>query len=110
MLQPSVKGKVLKLALALHHTVAPHAVGVTQQVVSTAYCDHATASGRPGGDGVVAKNDVPFGTRYRILTGSLAGKVVTVLDRYGHGTQFDIWMPCSRTASYGRQTIQIERL
>lgn len=51
-----------------------------------------------------------MGSRWRVLSGTFAGMVFTVADRYGWGTQFDIAMPgeCGRARIYGRQIIEIE--
>jgi hypothetical protein len=74
-------------------------------VSSTAYC-------LPGPTwGTVAMNKVPKGTRWEILDGTRAGDVVTVMDRIGHGSDFDLWYPSCRDARvYGRQQIRIIRL
>lgn len=79
---------------------------------STNYCLTGNmADGHRVRVGAVAKNDVPFGTKYRILTGPYTGRIVTVEDRYGHGTQFDIYVDsCRQAFTYGRRTVQIERL
>lgn len=83
---------------------------------STAYClQGQMADGNWVHDGAVAMNTypgtnrwVPFGEHFRIETGPLAGKVVTVEDRYGYGTQFDIWMQsCWAANDYGRRDIVI---
>lgn len=69
------------------------------------------ANGRQTHDGAVAMNNVPFGTKWRILSGTLKGKVVTVEDRIGHGSEFDVWMSsCDAARKYGRQQISIERV
>lgn len=99
--------------------VALAGCGERYTVDSTAYCVHGTtASGAYTSDGTVAMNtfpgtnrQVPFGTQFRIESGTLKGKVVTVQDRYGYGTQFDIWLStCTAAINYGRQTIQITQL
>lgn len=87
----------------------------TRSVNSTAYCPgdgsgSTMASGNTVHDGAVAMNGVAFGTRWRILSGPLTGKVVTVEDRYGWGTEFDVWMPGSECFAYGRHRIVIERV
>jgi len=105
-------------ALADHGqaAVAPLSSPVTAKAIrtveSTAYCLRGTmANGRRTHDGAVAMNGVPFGTRFRILSGPLRGKIVTVEDRIGSGSQFDIWMSsCSAARQYGRRTIRIEQL
>lgn len=97
--------------------VAPSAVqssaGSTRQVSSTAYCLTGTmASGRRVYWGAVAMNGVPFGSRWEILSGSLRGRVLTVGDRIGHGSGFDVAMPgaCGAARQYGRQAITIRRV
>ena len=82
------------------------------RVKSTAYSLRGRmANGEPVHDGAVAMNCVPFGTRYRILQGPMAGKVVTVKDTIGRGSQFDIWVHGRRAArNYGRRTVAIEKV
>lgn len=83
-------------------------------VVSTAYSygcggGSTTASGAPVAVGVVAMNMLPLGSTVRIVSGSFAGAVETVLDRIGWGTQLDVWVPsCWEARQYGRQSIEIE--
>jgi 3D (Asp-Asp-Asp) domain-containing protein len=83
------------------------------EVDSTAYCDKGiTFCGTETHDGVVAVPDpVQCGTQFKILSGPLTGKVVTVEDRVVSGSQFDIWMEdCDAAIQYGRQRIQIQQL
>lgn len=90
----------------------PRAYGV-RLVSSTAYCLTGTmANGQRVYRGAVAMNGVPFGTRYRIIDGPLAGQVLTVADRIGHSSQFDIAMPgdCAAARRYGRRTITVEHV
>ena len=55
-------------------------------------------------------NGVALGSRWRILTGPLAGSTVTAEDRIGYGSQFDIWAPtCAAARAYGRREIVIAR-
>lgn len=79
-------------------------------VESTAYSLRGEmANGRPVRDGAVAMNCVPLGTKYRILSGPLRGKVVAVEDRIRRGSEFDIWMRTGAAArKYGRRSINIE--
>ncbi len=79
-------------------------------VESTAYALRGEmANGRPVHNGAVAMNCVPLGTRYRILEGPLAGRVVTVEDRIRRGSEFDIWVRTSAAARrYGRRTIDVQ--
>jgi hypothetical protein len=68
------------------------------------------ANGRPAHRGAVAMNGVPFGTRFRVLDGPLAGAVLVVSDRIGSGSEFDVAFPgdCPRAIKYGRRTVRIE--
>lgn len=51
-------------------------------------------------------NGVPFSSRWRVVE---TGQVLTVEDRIGSGSEFDIWMPSCRAAiQYGRKTVHIE--
>lgn len=80
---------------------------------STAYCLTGTmANGQRASYGSVAVNGVPLGTRYLIQTGTWAGRIVTVRDRIGNGSAFDIAMPgnCGAARSYGRRNITVSRL
>jgi 3D (Asp-Asp-Asp) domain-containing protein len=92
--------------------VGPAGGDTTLTVTSTAYCEHGTtASGAPTRPGTAAMNNVPFGTQYLILDGPLAGTQVTVADRYGHSTEFDVWLPdCAAARTYGRHTIHIQKV
>jgi len=59
-------------------------------------------------EGAAAMNDRPFGSQVQILTGTLAGAVLTVEDRYGWGTQLDVFMwDCWAARQYGRQVVEI---
>lgn len=80
-----------------------------QKVNSTAYCLRGTmANGKQVHDGAAASSHLPMGSKWKILSGSLAGKVVTIEDR---GAPFDIWMSsCSAAINYGRQSISIARV
>ena len=56
-------------------------------------------------------NGVPFGSKWKVLSGPMAGRTFTVNDRIGHSSQFDIWMAsCDACYQYGRKTIDIERV
>ena len=82
------------------------------RVTSTAYALRGTmANGERVHEGAVAMNCIPFGTRYRVLDGPRAGALLTVKDRIGHGSDFDIWMPTRSVAlTYGRQLITVHRV
>lgn len=82
-------------------------------VESTAYClTGQMANGDLVHDGAVAMNGVPFGARWRILSGPFSGRVLTVKDRIGHSSDFDVAMPgrCDEALGYGRRSIEIERV
>jgi 3D (Asp-Asp-Asp) domain-containing protein len=78
---------------------------------SSAYCEGGTtASGQQTHDGVAASNRFPFGTRIRLLTGPLAGKVVEIQDR--HAKRFtnllDVFIQsCAAALEYGRRQIKV---
>jgi 3D (Asp-Asp-Asp) domain-containing protein len=82
----------------------------TLRLDSTSYCQHGRmADGAYVHAGAVAMNGVPLGSRYRVLNGPLAGAVLTVEDRIGSGSRFDVWLAsCSAAISYGRRTIDVE--
>jgi hypothetical protein len=102
---------------ARNRTVTPHApvraVPGVRWVSSTAYCLTGTmANGQRVYRGAVAMNGVPFGTKYRVLDGPLQGAVLTVSDRIGSGSSFDVAMPgdCPAARAYGRRRIRIEQV
>lgn len=81
-------------------------------VTSTAYCLTGTmANGQRAHRGAVAMNGPAFGTKYYVHSGPLAGQTLTVKDRIGHGSDFDIALPgdCGAARQYGRRTIRISR-
>lgn len=81
-----------------------------RRVSSTAYCLTGTmASGRRVYWGAAAMNGTPLGSRYQVLDGPRAGETLTVEDRIGHGSAFDIAYPgdCRGATNYGRRTISI---
>ena len=85
----------------------------TLTVDSTAYClTGRMANGQPAYNGAVAMNGQPFGSRWRVLSGPLAGRVFVVADRIHHGSDFDVAMPgdCQQARAYGRRTITVERI
>lgn len=85
---------------------------LARRVSSTAYCLTGTmANGERAHAGAVAMNGVRFGTRFEVLTGPQAGQVLTVKDRIGHGSQFDVAMPgdCAAARQYGRRSISIRQ-
>ncbi|MEX2586421.1 MAG: hypothetical protein WD602_00295 [Actinomycetota bacterium] len=89
------------------------ASGPSRTVHSTAYClTGQMASGRRTYTGAAAMNGVPLGARYRVLSGPAAGRVFTIEDRIGWGSQFDIAYPgnCGAARQYGSRTISIERM
>lgn len=86
--------------------------GVALWVRSTSYCETGRmANGEYTYWGAVAMAE-PFGTRWLVLSGPLAGQTFTAADHYGHGTQFDVAMPgeCGRARNYGLRIIQVQRV
>jgi hypothetical protein len=82
---------------------------------STAYCLTGDMyDGTPAYDGAAAMrgDPPPVGLRLRLLTGPLAGKVVEVRDRIGHGSELDLAMPgrCREALDYGRKSVLVEVL
>lgn len=97
---------------SVSYSSAPSSSSGTLTVTSTAYCLTGTmANGQAVYDGAVAMNGVPLGAQYEVLSGPYAGSVLTVADRIGHGSSFDIAMPgrCDDAIAYGRRTIQVRR-
>lgn len=92
----------------------PGAPGGDRRIVmSTAYClTGRTANGERPYVSSVAMNGVPFGSRWRVLDGPLAGRIFTVNDRIGHSSEFDIAFPgdCVGARNYGRRSVVIERV
>ena len=59
--------------------------------------------------GAAAGNLWRFGTRIKILSGRLAGTIVTISDRIGWGSQLDIFNPsCAWAIQYGRERIEVQ--
>ena len=77
---------------------------------STSYCQSGTmADGQETYWGAAAGNEWPFGTRLKILTGRLAGTVVTIADRIGWGSQLDVFSwSCDWSTRYGREMVEVE--
>jgi 3D (Asp-Asp-Asp) domain-containing protein len=93
-------------------TTSPHD-STKLRVHSTAYClEGRMANGQRAHDGAAAMNGVPLGARFRVKTGPLRGEVLTVKDRVGNGSEFDVAMPddCSAAYRYGRRTVNIQRV
>lgn len=89
---------------------APHS---RLRVHSTAYClQGRMANGQTAHSGAAAMNGVPLGAKFKVRTGPLRGEVLTVKDRVGYGSEFDIAMPsnCTAARSYGRRTVNIQRV
>ena len=83
------------------------------RVESTAYCMTGyMANGDHTHTGAAAMNGVPLGTKFRVHTGPLKGTTLTVKDRIGSGSDFDVAMPgdCNRAYRYGRRTVNIRRV
>jgi 3D (Asp-Asp-Asp) domain-containing protein len=75
----------------------------------TAYCatGNPTASGKTPRPGMAAGNDWPFGTRLHVD----GIGVVTIEDRYGSGTQLDLFMDsCTAARTFGRRHLRVEVL
>ena len=69
------------------------------------------ANGKWVHDGAAAMNNVPFGSQWLVLDGTMAGRVFVVEDRIGSGSEFDIWIyDCNSAIQYGRQQIRIQRV
>lgn len=83
----------------------------SRSVSSTAYClKGRMANGQRVHNGAVASKILPRGSRWKVLSGSMRGRVFTVKDT-GSKAYFDIWMSSCRAARiYGRQRIQITRV
>lgn len=94
----------------------------TIKVVVTAYSStpdqtddtpFITASGKYVGDGIIANNMLPFGTKIRI-PGIYGDKIFTVEDRMNKNKSnyhIDIWMPNRLSAlNFGVKTAEIEIL
>lgn len=83
------------------------------RVHSTAYClNGRMANGQSAHSGAAAMNNVPLGTKFKVMTGPLKGEVLTVKDRIGYGSEFDVAMPnsCTSARRYGRRTVNIQRV
>lgn len=94
-------------------TSRKHPASPALRVHSTAYClSGRMANGQYAHRGAAAMNGVPLGTRFRVMTGPLRGKILTVKDRVGHGSEFDVAMPnnCSSARRYGRRTVNLRRV
>lgn len=94
-------------------TGTKHATGPSLRVESTAYClTGYMANGQRAHTGAVAMNGVPLGTKFVITSGPMRGERVTVKDRIGHGSEFDVAMPnrCSSARRYGRRMVNIRRI
>ena len=76
----------------------------------TGYCQSGTmADGQETYWGAAAGNRWAFGTRLKLLTGRFAGRIVTVADRIGWGSQLDIFTwSCNEALWYGREEVQVE--
>lgn len=79
---------------------------------STAYClGGRMANGLYTHDGAVAvPRSWPLGGWYQVRSGPLKGKILKAEDHIGHSSQFDIWMPCHRTAWYGRRSVAVAQI
>jgi hypothetical protein len=97
---------------------APAGAGSVRSVSSTAYCETGgmysgkrTYSGAVAVTGAALASDMPLGSRWAVLSGPASGRVLTVEDKIGHGSEFDIAMPgdCAGARVYGRRQIRIAK-
>jgi 3D (Asp-Asp-Asp) domain-containing protein len=116
MLKTLVRLAVAVLLVGILAVIVPARTGSADGNTGI-YWVNSTAYALPGGmangqtvhDGAVACNFLPFGTRVLVLDGSLAGRILTVEDRIGWGSDFDIWLPSEAACmAYGRQHISIQ--
>lgn len=94
-------------------TTQRHRRSPALRVESTAYClTGYMANGQRTHTGAAAMNGVPLGTKFRVRTGPMKGEVLTVKDRIGYGSDFDVAFPgrCSAAYRYGRRVVNIRRI
>lgn len=98
------------IAILMAATWHPKPQIPTRSVDSTAYCGGGIMSnGSSVYNGAVAMNNVPFGKKWKVLSGSMSGATLTVADRIGWGSEFDVYMSdCAMMHQYGRQQINIQ--
>jgi 3D (Asp-Asp-Asp) domain-containing protein len=110
-LQPATTTTTMPPTVEAPASARPRNGAAARTVTSTGYClDGTTADGGHTGPGEVAMNGVPLGSTWAVRSGPLAGRVLVVTDRIGHGSQFDVWFStCSAARAYGRRTIEIVR-
>lgn len=103
---------VIALVVSVSACFSTDGGGEIRSVSSTAYClQGVMANGEWVHDGAAAMNDVAFGSQWLVLDGTMAGRVFTVKDRIGSGSDFDIWIyDCNAAIRYGRQHIRIQRV
>ncbi len=103
---------LLATLLVGHHVEQPKSppAPVVFTLDTTSYCQAGTmADGQETYVGAAAGNMCPFGTRIKLLSGRLAGTVVTIADRIGWGSQLDIFSPsCAWSWWYGRERVSVE--
>lgn len=76
---------------------------------TTSYCQGTTtASGEHVFLGEVAMNTEPIGTRLQVSPPIYGRTRYVVLDRYGWGTQMDVYNPsCGAAIDYGRRVERV---
>lgn len=99
--------------LPVERTAWVMATAYTSSVDETDGDPWTTASGARAGDGVIAANGLPFGTKVR-LPDQYGEKVFIVLDRMSprYGNRYvDIWMPTKQQAmQWGVKSVRMEVL
>lgn len=99
--------------LPVQKTVRVMATAYTSSVDETDSDPWTTASGARAGDGVIAANGLPFGTKVR-LPDQYGDKILIVLDRMSqrYGNRYvDIWMPTKQQAKqWGVKPVRMEIL
>jgi 3D (Asp-Asp-Asp) domain-containing protein len=99
--------------LPVQRTARVMATAYTSSVDETDGDPWTTASGTRAGDGVIAANGLPFGTKVR-LPDQYGDKIFIVLDRMSprYGNRYiDIWMPTKQQAKlWGVNYLRMEVL
>lgn len=98
----------LLIAVATGAAVISSSPAAAWTVDSTAYSPCSAGQFMADGShvrfGSVAMNALPLGTRITLRPGMYGRRRFTVRDRYGWGTQLDIWTPsCSDASRYGHR-------
>lgn len=98
----------LRIAVATLALVGSTSPAAAWTVSATAYSPCSAGEYMADGThvrfGSVAMNTLALGTRITLRPGMYGRHRFTVRDRYGSGTQLDIWTPsCSDASHYGHQ-------